>query len=350
MANLERNTDDRFKQFFHQLSDAAVEFRLVDREPIIERANKAFCEKFGYEFESIVGNNLNDLIVPTGQEHAAKQFDSRTNRGKSNTAVVDRVTAAGYRTFAYRGVPIGDNRGFAIYTDITDQLQRERQLDVLQRVLRHNLRNDINVVLGMAEGIQEQSKVPHVCEKADKIKSKAEGLAQLSDESKIVDKVLRGQSSLFPVPLAPVINQSISTCQQRFESTNIKTHIHCNAVINADRRLKIVLDNLLDNAIRYDSSATPYVEITVRPVDDSLVLVEIADEGPGIPQAEVDIIIGEDDVTPLKHGSGLGLWLVKWVLESYGANLSINTTNSEGSIVSLYFNTAQSEGCEPTSK
>lgn len=343
MVDFETNSNERFKHFFHQLSDSAVEFRLVDGEPLIERANKAFCDKFAYEFESIVGNNLNDLIIPNGQEHAAKQFDDRTNCGKSNTAVVNRVTSAGYRTFAYRGVPIGENRGFAIYTDITDQLQRERQLDVLQRVLRHNLRNDINVVLGMAESIQQQSEVSGVCNKADKIKSKAEGLAQLSDESKIVDKVLRGQTSLSSVSLTPVINQSVSTCRQRFENSTIETSITCDAAINADRRLKIVLDNLLDNALRYDPSEKPYAEVVVRSDDDSSVLVEIIDRGPGIPQSEVDIIVGDSDVTPLTHGSGLGLWLVKWIIESYRADLSIETSGTEGSIVSLHFDTTQSD-------
>jgi len=99
----------------------------------------------------------------------------------------------------------------------------------------------------------------------------------------------------------------------------------------------------LDNALRYDPSEKPYAEVVVRSDDDSSVLVEIIDRGPGIPQSEVDIIVGDSDVTPLTHGSGLGLWLVKWIIESYRADLSIETSGTEGSIVSLHFDTTQSD-------
>ncbi|MFC7042669.1 PAS domain-containing protein [Halonotius sp. GCM10025705] len=146
---------NRFERLFNELNEAVVEFKLVDGDPVIVQANGTFADTFGHGTESLSGVSLNDLIVPTDRREEAKQFDQQTAAGESNAAVVERVTANGRRQFVYRSVPIREGHGFAIYTDVTAELRRERHLDVLQRVLRHNLRNDVNVIAGQAEKISE---------------------------------------------------------------------------------------------------------------------------------------------------------------------------------------------------
>jgi len=133
---------DRFGHLFHLIDDAVVEIELVDLEPIVRTVNPAFEELFGYDRETVVGEPLNEFIVPTGVESRSVDFDRRTAEGKSNTALVERQTATGIREFLYRGVPYegpsGRRFGFAIYSDITEQRVYERHSQVIQRILRHS--------------------------------------------------------------------------------------------------------------------------------------------------------------------------------------------------------------------
>jgi len=133
----------QFGQVLHHIEDAVVEFEIVDSdgqnpsssrtqsadgEPVIVDANHAFRDLFSPDMKRVIGLGLNELIVPADKQAEAARFDQRTAAGRSNVAFVERTTTDGERTFLYRGIPVDDNHGFAIYTDVTDQLQRQTVL------------------------------------------------------------------------------------------------------------------------------------------------------------------------------------------------------------------------------
>jgi len=118
----------QFGQVLHAVDDAVVEFEIDDGEPMIVDANHAFRDIFSPDMKRVIGLPLNELIVPTDKQAEAQQFDERTADGRTNVAFVERTTTDGEKTFLYRGIPTGDNRGFAIYTDVTGELQRQQDL------------------------------------------------------------------------------------------------------------------------------------------------------------------------------------------------------------------------------
>lgn len=340
MNSSKRQHAARFKQLFEQLDDAVVEFALVDGEPIILDTNRAFTDVFGFDSEAVIGERLNELIVPDSQQTEAAVFDKRTAAGESNAAVVKRTTEAGNRKFVYRGVPYDQNCGFAIYTDITQQTRRERHLDVLQRVLRHNLRNDLNIVLGMADRIIENAENSQTREAAARIKQTAEGLARLSHEAKTVERVLGDSATLEPVALAPVVEDVADECRLQFDAATITVDVPREVQVSADNQLCILLGSLVDNAIEHnDVSSNPQARIHAT-ATETTVTVEVIDNGPGIPKHERQVVTGDKEITPLNHGSGLGLWLVKWITDIYGGQLQIKTADREGSVVRIMLDRA----------
>lgn len=64
-------------------------------------------------------------------------------------------------------------------------------------------------------------------------------------------------------------------------------------------------------------------------------MVEIADNGPDIPEEEVNVLMYEYEVKPLYHGSGLGLWLVNWIVRQSGGTLTFEQNEPPGRIVSI---------------
>ncbi|ATW89703.1 PAS domain S-box-containing protein [Halohasta litchfieldiae] len=334
MHSTHQHSEGCFRHLFEELEDAVVKFELVDGEPIIVHPNSAFVDVFGYDSETVIGEPLNELIVPATRREEAAQFDQRTQDGESNAAIVKRMTDEGERKFVYRGIPYKDRYGFAIYSDITDELQRERHLEVLHRVLRHNLRNDLTVVLGMATDIIESTDEEHTRRAAQKIKQKASDLSQLSDEANTIEKVLGETVTVGPVELKPLVNDVIADCNARFESASITTEVPAGLCVSANDKLQIVVRSLLDNAIRHNDTSNPQATVTATELD-STVELEVVDNGPGIPKAEQRLITGDQEITPLNHGSGLGLWLVKWIVDAYGGHLDIETSKSDGSIVRI---------------
>ena len=327
-----------FRHLFERLEDPVVKFELVDGEPVIRDANDAFLDVFGSPSTPVVNEPLNELIVPAEKRQEAQQFDQRTEAGESNAAVVERMTEAGERKFMYRGVPYDDDHGFAIYSDITDELQRERHLDVLHRVLRHNLRNDLTIILGMATEIVDATDEPAIQEAATKIKTTASQLSQLSEEAKTIQQVLGEAVAVRPIDVKPLVEAVRYDCLQRFDDAAISTEIDGSPTVRANEKLQIVLRSLLDNAIRHNDSATPKATVSATAISSSTVEVTVSDNGPGIPPVEQQIITEDTQITPLNHGSGLGLWLVKWIVDAYGGRITIETPTSGGTVVRLYLN------------
>jgi signal transduction histidine kinase len=70
------------------------------------------------------------------------------------------------------------------------------------------------------------------------------------------------------------------------------------------------------------TAASEFVEITV------------ADDGPGIPDIELDVL-AENQETPLKHGSGLGLWLIDWLVDHLDGELTFESREPRGTIVTV---------------
>jgi len=331
---------NRFKRLFNELNEAVVEFELVDDDPVIVQANETFAETFGHGTESLDGVSLNDLIVPTDRREEAEQFDQQTAAGETNAAVVERVTAEGRRQFVYRSVPIEHDHGFAIYTDVTAELRRERHLDVLQRVLRHNLRNDVNVIAGQAEKISEAADTDEIQAAATSIAETAQRLARLSEEAKTVDRVLGESPSLEPIEITAIVERTITACREEFPDATFTTDCPTALLVAADPSLRVLVQSLVDNAVRHNTAAEPTVTVTAAVIDDDTAELTVTDNGPGIPATERDVVTGNQEITPLHHGSGLGLWLVRWITDRYGAELTIETPASGGTTVRVQFDRA----------
>jgi PAS domain S-box-containing protein len=120
---------DRFATLFENIPDPSVTVDLESGEAITRSVNNAFEDVFRYAPETVVGESLNDFIVPSDRMNEATAIDRGAVDGEYMEADVCRRTADDeLREFLFRSVPIeqGDNReAFGIYTDITDRREHE---------------------------------------------------------------------------------------------------------------------------------------------------------------------------------------------------------------------------------
>lgn len=320
---------DRFNQLFNLIDDAVVEVEILDSEPIVRSVNPGFEDLFGYPAEDVLGNSLNDFIVPDSHTNEAAFFDRRTADGKVNSDIVTRQTINGPQEFLYRGIPYNrtdaGQYGLAIYADMSDQKRTRQHLQVLHRVLRHNLRNELVVVMGQAEEIREQTDSPQIEKAATRIIERGETLETVSKKAQAAESVI-GDSSSSIVDIAEITHEVVSEVQNRWSDATVEITVDETSGVQVSGKIRDAIYNLVENAIVHNS-AQPTVRVEVdqyTPVYSNtrvsspteLVVVRVADDGPGIPEHERAAVFGEEELTQLTHGSGLGLWVVQWVTES----------------------------------
>lgn len=342
----------RYRHLIEHVQDAVVEFDLVDGEPIVNDVNQAFVDVFGYEADEIRGEPLNEWVVPDWKLAEAEALDANTASGEVNYRQVTRETASGLREFLYRGVPYagteeardGLDGGFAVYTDLTEVSRNERRLEVLNRVLRHNLRNNANVVAGhttrlLAELDGQDGETTDV---AATIERAAHELERLAEEAGHIRRVLEHPTDeATDIDPEPMVRSVVEDHRGRAPSAAIDVAVADSGPVMADSRLRYAIDSLVDNAIEHNPSAEPRVRVRIESAAvagsaaDEWVAIRVEDDGPRIPADERDVILDGSKITPTHHGSGLGLWLTELTVETFGGELSFGASELGGNDVSI---------------
>ena len=332
---------DGLRHLLGHIQDAVVAFELVDDEPIVRSVNASFLEVFGYGRETVLDAPLNEHIVPEWLTEEATTLDERTASGEINYQRVQRQTAEGLREFLYRGIPYNDGvqiDGFAVYTDLTDINQTERQLQVLSRVLRHNLRTEANIIDGNAERLLEtlEADDEEAVRTATVINDRAEKLLGLaSDAARINDVLQSPQSETAALDCVPVVRAAVEGLRTATPEATVTVDVPESMPVSATGRLQLAVENVIENAIEHNPSDEPRVRVSVEAVGDRWADILVEDDAPAIPPMERNVVTGSADITPKHHGSGLGLWLVKWIVDRSGGELTFGESDLGGNCVRI---------------
>jgi PAS domain S-box-containing protein len=305
-----------------------VEF--VDEAPIVQYVNPSFVEIFGYEREAVPGANLNELIVPENERKYEAIRDDRSLPDETTRVDVRRETANGRRDFLLRGTEYTpENRsdgtyGFAVYTDITEQRERERYLQVLNRVLRHNLRNDMNVVMALAKRLARNVNDEELAGYARTLEANAKEVSTLSEKAKQIEHMLgRRGADTGVIDVAAQRRDVVAEQREVYPDAEFSTDLPDELWIVGDETIQRAVEELVENAIEHTEVATPTLRIETRaaPDRDDRVELCVRDDSPGIPDDEWQVVSGEEEITQVSHESGLGRWLIRWIVESYGGEI-----------------------------
>ncbi|ARS91498.1 PAS domain-containing sensor histidine kinase [Natrarchaeobaculum aegyptiacum] len=251
------------------------------------------------------------------------------------------------------GEPTG---AIGVVQDVTDRKEYERrletqneQLDVLNRLIRHDMRNQMNVIDGYAAILEER--LPKAKPVALQIRSVADDLISVTEDIRAANRLIRDGEESRPVRIRRVVDDAIESVCDDFPEFECRCTVEVDADlwITGSDAVQLAVENVIENAIEHNDAPTPAVEISgdVHP-DDDAVVVRIEDNGPGIPPSERELIVGARERSQLDHTSGLGLWIVNWIVSSVGGDLSFETREERGTIVTLRFPRAEAPDAEVT--
>lgn len=223
-----------------------------------------------------------------------------------------------------------------------DITQQRKELSVLHRVLRHNIRNDINVILGRTEMIRTQVSDDQLDAHCAKILEKVDELAQYTEQAALIRKTTENLDRTGTLDLSRAIASIIDDHPLISTETDVSLTLPEQATVEANTQLPEAIKELVTNAIKHTDAETPLVAIEVRreQVRQGMVEIRISDNGPGIPLAEREAIRGGIEA-PLQHPSGMGLWSVKWAVDNSGGEIAFEDREPTGTTVVIRVPQAQ---------
>ncbi|WP_436900351.1 MEDS domain-containing protein [Halovenus halobia] len=196
--------------------------------------------------------------------------------------------------------------------------RREQRLEVVSRVLRHNIRNDLNVVSGNIELVREGDAL------SDQDRARLEQaidhvnqVCDIAEKSRYVQRTLE-QTAMSSFTVGPLLERVTEAVRAANPDVDISVQGELGQTIGVSEAFGEALVHLLLDVVRNYNGASPVIEITCEPVPPENVCISIETDQRLIPATDREVLrLGTE--TQLKHGTGLDLWLVKWIIESgYG--------------------------------
>jgi PAS domain S-box-containing protein len=304
-------------------------------------ANAAFERITGYEREEILGRNMRFLQGPATDDEAVETLREGIASREQTSATLVNYRADGTQFWNRVDIaPVHDETGTLVnyvgfQTDVSDERIREQRLDVLNRMMRHNLSNNLNIIGGYADTLLDDVEDPERRAAIEEINRAAENLKKLGEDVRRVERTLqRSRQNRDPVDVRQVLTQVREQVKESYPEAEITLDVEDGPWHVVGSCLDDVFTELFKNAVQHADTSEPTISVSVGPTDDATdhAAIRIVDDGPGITDDLIDVFrVGKE--TQLNHGDGFGLWLVYWVVTLLGGEFTI--TSGDGTVVTL---------------
>lgn len=323
----------RFQQV-RLVSDVDEPVLFLDTESRISSFNRRARELFP-ELEGARGEAL-DSVLPDIAAALGGEGDTITRREGDETRYY-RISSSPFQ--------VGETQTgrMVIVADITDterhrqDLERTtEQLSVLNRMVRHDIRNDMAVIIGWGEMLEE-----HVDESGreslERMLDTASDVVDLTEQSRAFIEALATDEELElePIPLQEYLSKEVEKQRRSHPDADIEIEDPLPSVsVQANEMLSSVFRNVIENAIENNDEETAAVRIRTTTTAESVV-VRIADNGPGIPDDRKESVFGRGEKGLDSEGTGIGLYLVQTLVDQFGGRVWIEDNEPKGAIFVL---------------
>jgi PAS domain S-box-containing protein len=356
MSGIENVDDGWENQYQHLVEEAEDMLYLLDEEGRYVLVNDAMAELTGYKKEEIVGETPSKILaeedLETGENRIKRLLE--TDDEESDTWTVTVITKEGQRIpceLRFKLLPHSENSYNGIVgvaRDIRERKRRDQKLQVMTRLLRHNIRNKLGLVMGKADLLGERATADgemqltdeELLEMTENISETAEEMVRLSEKVRTIQERIRSQSEA--EEHAEVVRLARAVIQQfraKYSGATITIDAPEELWATVSESYEVALSELIENGIlhhEYDTPPRVHVDIYE---EDGTVVTAVSDNCPPIPEAEKEVIRNEEE-TALSHSAGVGLWLVYWVVTAANGEMCFGENGDDGNEVTLLFDAA----------
>jgi PAS domain S-box-containing protein len=335
----------RFESIFNQTFQFTG---LLDPDGAVIEANDAAVDFGGFERDDIVGEPFYDAPWWTHSDDVYDDIRNAIDRAADGEFVryeTEVRGADGLATIDFSVKPVTDDDEEVSMLvvegrDITDQEQHRRHLNVMQRVMRHNMRNDLTKMRGWTQAMAEETDADARVEYLDTVDQVLDKWGEMMEKMKEIRTVIEFQKDQETrQEAAALVEDAVAPVREEHAGGTVVTDVP-DTGLQVPATLRDAVRELVENAA--EASAETTVEVELDRSADGWTKIVVRDDGPGMPEMEADVLeTGEE--TPLNHGQGLGLWMVRMVVTQAGGDASVESTE-DGTEVCLRVPASQTVG------
>jgi PAS domain S-box-containing protein len=348
LAEAERTTAQREAERYRRLFELSnVNVAVISSDGVLVDVNPAFLRALGWGQEEILGTDAMGLIHPEDLPTATEYFE-RIFGGQEVTGFVarHRCKDGGYRWLLSNGIRDPEQSLFyGVSIDITERKEFERQVVAAREEalaasrmksqflanMSHEIRTPINGILGATSLLLSQELPGGTRDYLETIRDSGRILLATINNVLDVSKIEAGKLALERIPfsLPVLVDDTLRLFASEAEGRGIALRGELAADLPAfwygdPVRIRQILINLLGNALKFTEVGGVTVGFRLR--DDGVILGEVTDTGPGVPEAQRGAIFepftqGDGSTTRKYGGSGLGLAICRELVTLMGGEI-----------------------------
>ncbi len=338
-----KRSETLFSQLFHVSPMAIV---MLDNEGHVVQVNPGFEKLFGFTFAELIGQELNQTIVPDALEGEGNDLNTListqqvvridTKRKHKNGTLLSVIIYGLPVHFEDKTIGI-----FGIYVDITEQKKIEEELKVRNTELdnfvykvSHDLRAPLSSVLGLVNLANHPGNTDSLKDYLNVIGNKVNQLDHFIIDVLSHSKNLKLDVIIEPVNFQELVNQTFVDLSYLKGADQItrKVVIEGSPFFNDRWRIAEIFRNLVSNAIKYRDFDKTNSEINLKiAIGEDHALITFSDNGIGIDAHSLEKVFNMFyRASEQSDGSGLGLYIVKNAIDKLGGQVQVASTLGEG--------------------
>ncbi|GAB3322470.1 ATP-binding protein [Haloplanus salinarum] len=327
-----RRLSERERQFravFEGTLDALV---VTDDRGRYVAANPAAADLFGLERSELIGKRVVDF-TPEDVD-VDEQWSAFLDEGSQRGEIELRRPDGEIRTVAFAATAnVLPGRHLSALRDVTERTRREQELgeerarvEFLNRLLRHNILNGMNLVLAKLDVLAED--VPDGRrEDVDMARHRSEEIVDLVQTARRLASDVTEASAERAIPVGDPLSAAIGTVRETYPRATVEWSPPDRPLrVRADDMLETVFDHLLTNAVEHNDTESVHVTVDVE-ADAETVTVRFADDGVGIPAERREQLFDGGGFSHGRDWGGFGLSIVDVLVDRYGGR--VRTTENE---------------------
>ena len=344
-----KERERRLRTFREAVENAGRMIYWMDKHGTVEYVNPALEAQLKCEASELIGKSKFPLVNRAEAESVADNMLETLTRGETWQSELTLQRDDGeQRTVTQTVKPVYDGevieRLIGVAGDVTQKRRQEQQLSVLQRILRHDLRNNLNVMLLSIQIAQREATEESVRQQLQGAERTIEETLSLSQKVKQFQQAFEsGDVEHEVVDIVDVTREQLATLRAEQTDAEFVLDISEGVHVVASGLIERAIRNVLRNAVEHNDADAIKIDITLhRRPEEGEVELRIADNGPGIPDETIEVL-NADQEEQMKHLSGFGLWAVQWVLTLSGGRLEFAENGPRGTVAKLVLPAAQTE-------
>ncbi len=323
-------SEKKYKDIFDYSIDAVY---ISNEKGKLLDINKAGEELFGYSRKELMNMNVTNLYVNKEDRERfkkeiekkgyVKNFEVKLKRkdGKEIDCLLSSVMFKKGDEIIYQG----------IIKDITPLKEARKELEIYNSLLRHDISNRLQIALGIVELIKDEEKDDELKELIEKAFDNLLSIKNLLMKLRMISKAY--EITPKKIDLDKAIKESIEYYADILEEKKIKVHYkEKKAKVIADEMLSNIFSNIIENAIKHGKCKNIYIETRE---ENGYYVVDIKNDGKEIPKEIKERLFEMGVKGKESNGSGLGLHLVKKIVERYGGRIEVKSNKKE-TVFSIY--------------